>query len=116
MCWEEKDRFTAETPRALRRACDSRRTWSELPSIKHFEAAGTISRPRRVGLRGLCVSAVHPLPLLLGDQGVDHARVFGGADQALVQALVGVVELVRVQAEQVEDGGLKVVHVDLVFD
>src|SRR5687768_11156219 len=53
------------------------------------------------------------LPRWLRDQLPHHPRLFRRADEALVEALVRVAELVRVDAELVEDGGLEVVHVHL---
>ena len=51
----------------------------------------------------------------LGEDAGDDLPVVGGADEALVEALVGVVEVVGVDAEEVEDGGLEVADADGVL-
>jgi hypothetical protein len=44
-----------------------------------------------------------------------HARFVAGADEALVEALVGEAEAFGVEAEEVQDRGLEVVDADLVL-
>ena len=53
--------------------------------------------------------------MTLGEDAWDDFAVCGGSDEALVEALVGEVEAVGVDAEEVEEGGLEVADADRVF-